>query len=312
MFIGEDVRRQSPQTVERLLAAPDPFIGQESFPKKGDGVVEIRVDPLSIALRKAGLVIPEGFDRGTESVLIAFGDREIGPNPGERVAADAFETALFGRGVEAKNADDGLRRLPHPLTAKTDADTVAQAAQFGVPLLVMGRTIVAAGPEPAASAWRAKAELKISLYELTVSTRPTAWDVSSEAVDVSSQAAAVRALEQSAQEGAARLDGWLKRQRGRQVTLGVLISGRKDPAYLLRLMRSLRRTPGVIAASLVLWRSLDDMALIHAYAVGLNVDELAARLLREDPSLRLESVETEDHRLTLSGPENSTSDDRGW
>ncbi len=310
LFLAEDVRRQNARAIELIVSAPQKFVGAESFPKKGDGVVEVRVDILALALRKAGLVVPAGFDIAPENVLIAFGDRGVGPNPGERLAAQALETALFGRGVVAQDADDELRKLAKPLTAKNEAETVAQAIARGVPWLAMGRASASVGPELASSAWRAKAELRLSVYALGVSTLAVPWAGSADVVDVSSYAAVTRALEAVAQDAAARLDAFIQRQRGNRATLGVLVSGRKDPAFLIRLLESLRRTPGVAGASLALWRSLDDMAMIHVYAQSIKIDELAARLLRQDPSLRIESVETGDNRLTVSGPEIAP-DDRG-
>ena len=68
---------------------------------------------------------------------------------------------------------------------------------------------------------------------------------------------------------------------------------------------------GVEGASLTAWSSYEGMPLIHAYAAGLRVDELAARLLRLDPALRVDAIETEDGRLTLEGPEVPENEDRG-
>ena len=255
--------------------------------------------------------MPPGFESGPENILIAFGDRTSGPNPLDRVAASSFETALFGRGRQAQDADDELLRLKKPLTAKTAAGAAAQAAAFGWAWLISGNASTSCGLEPLSNAWRATAKLELSTYEVGVSTTPMRWEVSGQSVDVSSVAAVARALEIASQEAAMRFDGEINRRRGGRATLAVLVSGRKELGYLLRVVKGLRRSRGIVAAALVMWNELKDMALLQAYAEGTKVDELAARLLQRDSSLRIDAVETEDGRLTLQGPQTSLSDDRG-
>lgn len=304
-------RRAEALEAEVFARAPE-FIGSEKIPKKGDGVVEVLVDPLSTALQKAGLIRPPGYASGPEVVLIALGDRATGPLPTERLAAEAFETALFGRGFQAQDADDTLARLKHPLKAKNEADAVAEAAAGGWPWLAAGRLTAEAAREPRADAWRAKARLSISLYGLSApGAAPERFDADGQALDVSSFSAVSHALEQAAQEAAARVDGALSRRRAGRATLGVLISGYKQPELIRRVVDDLRRVPGVEGAALATWHGPDEMALIHVFAAGLRADALAARLLHDDASLRVDAIETQDGRVTVEGPEVPESEDRG-
>jgi hypothetical protein len=140
---------------------------------------------------------------------------------------------------------------------------------------------------------------------------PARFEADGEAVDVSSSSAVTRAVESAAQAAAVRVDREMARKRAGRSTIAIFLSGAKDPVYLRRVLRDLRRCEGVEGASLITWRSLDDMALIHAYAVGLGADLLAARLLRVDTALNIGSVETEDRRILLEGPEASAPEDRG-
>lgn len=309
LFLDDRVRVEKAAIVEGVLSKADAFTGKERLPKKGDGAVEVRVDPLAAALDKAGLIRPTGYPSGPDLILIAFGDRASAPGALDRLAAEDFETALFGRGLQAQDADDPLVQLKNPLKAKTEEALVAEAAAGGWPRLATGRVEGTAAPEPTASAWRAKAKLTIALYAGTSAPERVVAD--GEALDVSSFSAISHALDQAAQAAAARVDRAIVRSRGGRATLAVLVSGYKDPTLLRRVIDDLRRAMGVQAAALVSWHGLDDMAVIRVYASDLRADVLAARLLHGDTTLRLDAIETEDGRLTVAGPEVPESADRG-
>lgn len=311
-FLDAAARREKAAALDAaVFAKPAAFLGRKRFPKKGDPVVEVRLDALSAGLQKAGLVRPPGYAAGPELVLIAFGDRKTGPGAADRLAADYFETALFGRGIQAKDADDRLIKLAHPLKAKTEEGAAAEALAGGWSWLAAGRVEMAARRDPESAAWRAKAALEISLYGGAGASEPARFAGDGEAVDVSSLSAVSRAIESAAQTAAARVEAEMAKKRAGRETVALFLSGAKDPVYLRRVLRDLRAVPGVEGAALVEWRALDDMALLHAYAVGLGADMLAARLLRQDSSLRVGSIETEDRRILLEGPEIPISEDRG-
>ena len=315
LFLPPAARREKSAELEAaVFASPKKVkacIGGRKLSRSGASRVEVKVNALSAALQGAGLVRPPGYGSGPEDLLLALGDRAVGPTPTERFAADALETALFGRGIRAVDADDQLRKLAHPITAKTEAATVSQAAAGGWSWLATGGVTGAASREVQSGAWRGRARFSFSLHGVDRSTAPAPLDADGEALDVSSFSAVSRAIEAAAQEAALRMDKLLARKRAGRATIAVLVSGDKDPSFLNRLVADLRRVEGVQGAALISWRDLDQMALIHAYAGALAADGLAAKLINADPSLRVTAVETEDGRLTIAGPQTSASEDRG-
>lgn len=313
LFLTSAARREKSAALETaVFATADRFVGRSRIPKKkGGAVVEVRLDALSGALQKAGLVRPPGYETGPEPVLIAFGDRAAGPDAAERLAADDFETALFALGIQAQDADDQLIKMKHALKAKTEAAAAAEALAGGWAWLAAGRAEVAARREPESAAWRARARLSVALYGVAGSSGPARFDGNGEATDVSSFSALGHALEYAAQDAARLVDAEMARRRAGRATIAIFLSGRKETGFVLRVIQDLRRTPGVEGAALVAWSSLDEMPLLHAYAAGFGADLLTARLLRQDASLRIGSIETSDNRLTLEGPEIPESEDRG-
>jgi hypothetical protein len=315
LFLTPAARREKAALVDKAVyASPKTikaFIGGQSLSKTGDSLVEVKVNALSTALQKAGVVRPPGYSSGPEVLLLALGNRAVGPTSTEHFAADALETALFARGIQAQDADDELLKLERPLTAKTEAATVAQASAGGWAWLATGGVADVARHEVQSGAWRGRARLTLSLYGVDRSTEPARLDADGEALDVSSFSAVTRAIEAAAQEAALRVEGIMARKRVGRATIGILVSGYTDPVFLMRLIGALRRVEGVEGAALVSWRDLDEMALIHAYAGVLTADALAAKLINADPALRVTAVETEDGRLTIAGPPVSATDDTG-
>ena len=311
LFLTAAARSRSASAVEgAVFAKPGPFIGKEKHPKKRDGVVEVLLDPLSAALQKAGLIRPPGYWVGPEAVLIAFGDRAVGPSGPEHFAADVFETALFARGIQAQDIDDDLVQLKNPIKAKTEADTVAAAAAGGWAWLAAGRIDGIAHPETQSASWRAKARMSVALYAAG-GTAPDRLEGEGSALDVSSSAAVSHAVEAAAQDVAVRVEGVMTRGRSGHATISVVLSGYKELGLLHRVIADLRKTPGVEGASLVLWHGEDEMAVVHAYARGLNAEALAGKLINGDPGLRIVGIETSDSKITVEGPQIPESEDRG-
>jgi hypothetical protein len=311
LFLTASARREKTAVVEAaVFAKPDRFIGRAVFPKKKPAILEVRLNRLSAALRAAGLVVPPGYETGPELVLIALGDRKTGPDGAERLAADALETALFGRGIQAQNADDDLKKLDRPLKSKTETGTAAEALSGGWAWVVAGRVQITARQEESSALWKARARLSGALYGVGSST-PTAFESEGEVVDVSSGSAMTRAIETASQEAAVRADLEMSRSRAGRATIAVYLTGAKSQSYAAQVLRDLRRTPGVEGAAMVSWSDLDEMPLLHAYVKGLKADLLTARLLAGDASLRVGSIESEDGRIMLEGPEIPISEDRG-
>jgi hypothetical protein len=314
LFLAPEARREKSPALDKAVFASakamKAFVGYQKLSKRGDSLVEVKIDALSAALQRAGLIRPPGYSSGPETLLLALGDRSVGPTSTERFAAGALETALFGRGVQARDADDELLKMERPMTAKTEAGTVAQAAASGWTGLVVGKVSDTARYEAQSNSWRGRARYELSLYGVDRSTTPARLDADAEALNVSSFSAVSDAVEAAAQEAALRAEGLLARKRVGRATIGVMVSGYKDPVFLSRVVDDLRRIEGVEGASLIAWQE-ERMALIHAYATTLTAEGLAAKLINASPALRVTAVESEDGRITIAGPEIPASADLG-
>ena len=307
-------REKSPAVDEAVFASAKKLkglIAYQKASKRGDGLVEVKIDVLSAALQGAGLVRPPGYTSGPEPVLIALGDRAAGPTATERFAADTLETAMFGRGIQAVDADDALLKLAHPITAKTEAEPVAQAAAGGWAGLLTGGVADVARHETQSDSWRARARYSLSLYGVDRGTAPARFEADGEARDVSSFSAVAGAIGAAAQDAALRAEGLMARKHAGHATIGVLVSGYKDPVFLNQVVADLRLIEGVEGAALTSWHGFDEMALIQAYASTLTVDALAAKLINAHPKLRITAVETQDVRITIAGPRVPESEDLG-
>jgi hypothetical protein len=314
MFMTPAARREKSAAIDKAVFSVKkmkPFIGYLKVAKSGSGLAEVKLDPLSAALQRAGLIRPPGYSAGPQVVLLAMGNRAVGPTSTERFSADALEVALFGRGIQAQDADDQLLKLEHPITAKTEEGTVAQAAAGGWSWLATGGTSNVARHEVQSDSWRGRARFSLALYGVDASTTPARLDADGEALDVSSASAVTHAIEAAAQVAALRVEGLMTRKRVGRSTIAVMVSGYKDPAFINQVVGDLRGTEGIAGAALISWHGDDEMAVIHAYAVTMKAEELAAKLLMSDPKLRITAVETEDGRLTIAGPPIPASEDTG-
>jgi hypothetical protein len=313
LFLTPAARRDKSAEIDKAVFAGKmkPFVGYEKLSKKGASLIEIKLDPVSTALQRTGAVRPPGYSSGIETVLLAFGDRAVGPSPTERVAVDSLETALFGHGIQAQDADDQLIKLEHPITAKSEKDTLAQARTFGWSWLATGGVAGVAHKEPQSKAYRSRARYTIALYDVFGASEPARFEAEGEALDVSSAAAVTEAMEQAAQEAAVRVESAMAKRHVGRSTIAVMASGWKDPAFLKHLIEELRRIAGVEGAALMSWHGLDEMALIHVYAGTMTPDALAAKLINFDPEMRITAVENEDKRLTIAGPQIPASEDVG-
>jgi len=202
-------------------------------------------------------------------------------------------------------------KLQHPITAKTEAGTVEQAAAGGWSALAVGTVANVARREVQSNSWRGRARYSLGLYGADASTMPARFDADGEALNVSSASAVLDAIEAAAQEAATRVDKAMARRHVGRTTIGVLVSGYKDPAFLNLFVVDLRLIESVEGAALISWQGLDEMALMHAYSGTLTADALAAKLINSDPTLRITAVETEDGRITIAGPQTPASEDRG-
>jgi hypothetical protein len=317
LFLTPDARQQKAAAIDKAVFPSakklKTLIGyQKRSRKNGVGsLVEVKIDALSAALQRAGLIRPPGYTSGPEVLLLALGDRAVGPTSNERFAVDVLETALFGRGIQAQDADDQIVQLRHPITAKTEAGTILQAAEGGWSGLVTGGISNVARHDVPSSSWRGRARYSLALYGVERSTSPARFDADGDALDVSSGAAVTAAIESAAQVAAVRVEGLMARKHVGRATIAVLISGYRDPVFLNHVLADLRGTDGIEGAALVSWQGPEEMAVIHAYATTMTAESLSTKLINSDPELRVTAVENEDQRITIAGPSIPASEDMG-
>ena len=76
----------------------------------------------------------------------------------------------------------------------------------------------------------------------------------------------------------------------------------RDAGRLKALLAAMRSIEGVAGAYLANWRAEDESVILRVFLTGLQIDGLAARLLRADSSLTLLSVEPDAGRLAVEIP----------
>jgi len=295
-FFSEQGRVEKAAALEEtIFSHPERFTARERLSGRSEPVVEVRLDALASALEKARLLRPAGFASGPAKVLLALSEPDGGLGVG--LAADSLRRALISRGVSAADARDPLN--PARFKAKTADEAVAEAAAGGVDWLVLGRAGVAVEPDAPSGAWRASARLDMNLYATAGSTEPLAAAARGSVVDVSSSAALGRAFEQAGEEASALVASRVGKARAGRSEYSVLCLPPRDAVKLRALVSALRRIEGVQAAVLGAWSGPEDGALLRVFALGLSLEELGARLLRSDPSLRIVGVEPGSGLLTL-------------
>jgi hypothetical protein len=185
---------------------------------------------------------------------------------------------------------------------RTAAEVAAEARASGAEWVLYAGLAARPVPDGESGMWRAPAELYGEIWDTAGPTRKDALALEASAVDVSSIAAVVSVSERLGEDAAARLASFVGESRGTRSTAVVGVLGGQNPAALRRLLASLRRVEGVASAGVTAWRDRDGFLLIGVALTGMKVDGLAARLLREDPSITMLGVETEFSRLMLEAP----------
>lgn len=300
LYLSPEKRAASRDALDELLARPAKFTGREKL-KDGTALVEVKLGPLSAALDEAGLVRPSGFPTGPGRVLIVLS--EPAAPLGAGYASDALRRALAARGVSAADASDMLLKRP-TLRSKPVSELVTEAFASGVDYVLLGGAAAEAARDESAGAWRAEAVLDARLKS-SAADEGTLVDAASHAVDLSSGPALAKALEQAGDEAAAPAAAAIAAARKGRAELVVEARGAGGPSRVAGLIAALRGLQGVKGAALLTHRTDEGSALARVFAENLKADELAARLLRSDPSLVVLGVEPENARLIveLGSPE---------
>jgi hypothetical protein len=300
LYLSPDKRAASRDALDELLARPAKFTGREKL-KDGTALVEVKLAPLAAALEEAGLVRPSGFPTGPGRVLIVLSEPKAPLGAG--YASDSLRRALTARGVSAADASDMLLKSP-TLRAKTVDELVKEAFASGVDYVLLGGAAVEASVDESAGAWRAEAVLDARL-KTSPADEGALVDAAAHAVDLSSGPALAKALEQAGDEAAAPASAAIAAARKGRAELLVEARGGGGPSRMSGLIASLRSLQGVKGAALLTHRTDEGAAIVRVFAENLKTDELAARLLRADPSLVVLGVEPENARLIveLGSPE---------
>lgn len=282
---------------EELAAkAPADYVGREKY-KKGKGVVEVRFAKLAAALEKEKLLRPAGY-ASKEPVLMLLvsepdGVLDLGIGP----AADSLRRHLNAYGFSAVDGRDGLNGLKWK--NGTAEELTAAARKAGADWLLVAAASVSAAEEPSSRMWQGKAVLVADAYRTDTGKPVDQVRAEATVLDVSSAAARGKALETAGEEAAGKAAGVVQKSLGGRSEAAVFIMGGPNLADLRRIVGSLRAVEGVAGAYLAAWQGEDGASVARVFLEGIRTDGLAARLLRREPMLILQSVEPDDGRLAV-------------
>lgn len=294
LYLSPGQRVASATELDELLSRPARFTGKEKL-KAGATVVEVKLGALAQALDEAGLVRPAGFPKGPGRVLIVL--TEPAANLSAGYASDALRRALVARGVSAADASDLLLQRP-ALRSKHPAELVSEAFSSGVDYVLLGTAAVEAADDASSGVWAVEAVIDARLKS-SADDAGVVIDAAGSEVDVSSAAAASKALEEAGDEAAAPLAAAIAASRAGRSEVVVEARGFGGPSRMMALIGALRGLAGVKGAALHLHKTDEGGALVRVFCQGLKADELAARLIRADPSLIVLGVEPENGRLLV-------------
>jgi hypothetical protein len=272
------------RTVQAFGDRAADFTGRTRF-KKGQGVVELRFVKFLLALDKEGLLRPAGFSSREPRVLLLVSEPQGILDLGVGPAADALRRGLSAYGMTAIDGRDSLNEFV--AKGRDPAALIAGARRLGAEL------------DPVTRTWRGRATLIADQYEVKSATPVAQSQSDASVLDVSSSAARGKALDTAGEEAASKVVVEIKRSLGGRSEGAIFVVGGGDLARLKSLLAAVRGIEGVAGAYLGVWRDEDGSVIIRVFMTGMKIDDLAARLLRRDPSLTLLSVESGDGRLTV-------------
>ncbi|MDP3542975.1 MAG: hypothetical protein Q8T11_10975 [Elusimicrobiota bacterium] len=289
----------SARIAESFGGRADEFTGRARF-KKGQGVVELRFGRMLAALDKEGLLRPAGFPSRVPRVLLLVSEPQGILDLGVGPAADALRRGLSAYGM---TAIDGRDHLNNFLSKGQDpAALAAGAAKLGAEWLVVAAASASAELDPVTGTWRGRATLIADQYAVAGAAPVGQTQSDASILDTSSAAARGRALDQTGEDAAAKVAAEIGRRRAGRSEGAVFVIGGSGLDSLKGLLAAVRRVEGVEGAYLGVWRGDERSVVLRVFLAGLGVDGLAARLLRNYPSLTLMGVETESGRLAVELP----------
>lgn len=289
----------SVKAADDLAARAGEFTGKTRF-KKGKGVVELRFGKILAELDKQGLLRPAGFASREARVLLLVSEPQGILDFGVGPAADALRRGLYAHGMTGIDGRDSLNEFM--AKGKDPAALAAGAARLGADWLLVAAASASAELDPATRTWRGRASLVADQYQVKGAVPVAQTQTDASVLDVSSAAARGKALDQVGEEAAAKVAAEITlSQRGRSEG-AILVVGPGDLSRLKALLASVRGTEGVAGAYLGVWRGEEESVVLRVFLDGFKIDDMAARLLRRNPSLTFLSVEPESGRLAIELP----------
>lgn len=286
----------SVKMTEAFAARAADFTGRTRF-KKGKGVVEVRFVKFLLALDKEGLLRPAGFTSREPRVLLLVSEPQGILDLGVGPAADALRRGLSAYGMTAIDGRDSLNEFL--AKGRDPASLLAGASRLGADWMLVAAASASAELDPATRTWRGRATLVADQYEVKSATPVAQSQSDASVLDVSSAAARGKALDNAGEETAAKVAAEIKRALGGRTEGAIFVVGGSDLVRLKSLLAAVRGVEGVAGAYLGVWRGEDESVILRVFMTGIKIDDLAARLLRRDPSLTLLSVEPGDGRLAV-------------
>lgn len=287
------------KTMTEFTGRAAELTGRARF-KKGRGLVEARFVKFLLALDKEGLLRPAGFPAREPRVLLLVSEPQGILDLGVGPAADALRRGLSAYGMTAIDGRDSLNE--YLAKGKDPASLAAGAARLGADWMLVAAASASAELDPATRTWRGRATLIADQYEVRSATPVAQTQSDASVLDVSSSSARGKALDTAGEDAASRLAAAIKRSLGGRSEGAIFVVGGSNLPRLKTLLAAVRGLEGVSGAYLGVWRGEEESVILRVFMTGMKIDDLAARLLRRDPSLTLLSVEPETGRLAVELP----------
>jgi len=304
LFISSATRTASSAVLEeKVLSSPRVYVRKyQLLPSSGlsrdsdAGVTQVRLLALIAAdkLRKdlcgLGLVRSEGV-YGTPRLLISL--KETGSGAGREVgrASDAMRRGLSSRGYEVEDFSDRQNARYQKTGTLEEALVAARAAAALVAVSGTAQAQALAderffGLRP----FRARVEARV--FWAGTGGLVAHVDVEATAVDLATEAAAGKALEDAGQLAADQLAAEFSGRFRERSVLALGVVGFSELGGIRRFMADLRGLSGVAGAAVV--ALTPEMIRLEVFVEKLSPEELAALLMRlPGYSFNVRSVETD-------------------
>ncbi|MDD5657218.1 MAG: hypothetical protein PHF00_08180 [Elusimicrobia bacterium] len=305
LFVSSSARAASGRLIEdKFLSAPRAYLRRFKVLARGGSGPGVRVrvrclvraDRLARDLDEAGLVRPEGIS-GSPKLVISI--KEGGPGSWSDVgyASDMLRRRLSARGFRALDLSDGLESRRRFSGSPAEALSAAKAAGAGV--IFVAEASVQPAPDARLAGYQSYRARLAGRARETGSGRPLGEiEVEATAVDISSAAAAAKALENAGALAADRLAAAMDGRFRARTELDLSVLGLGGLARVRAFVEQLRGLPGVAGAAVSAWAS--GGVRFRVFVEDASPDEFTALLLRlPGQALNVRAVESDYNFIEL-------------